>query len=162
MLFICSGEVLNVSCSIQGWSEEMALDRRLCQGLLANQSRLVALQKFVSTTVRPTLLPYTELYHWDGCASFVSDYLIMEPLKSPITPVRKGLQSRQKQPRNRSDRRASRQDTTWKPQWLGLQRPLTPPSSPHYLGNPQIFPGPSYSVWTCNPSSRTVLYLSNN
>ncbi|XP_064885289.1 dynein regulatory complex subunit 7 isoform X4 [Columba livia] len=46
-------------------------------------------EKFVSTTVRPTLLPYTELYHWDGCASFVSDYLIMEPLKSPITPVPK-------------------------------------------------------------------------
>ncbi|NXU27945.1 DRC7 protein, partial [Thalassarche chlororhynchos] len=43
-------------------------------------------KKFVSTTVRPTLLPYTELYHWDGCASFVSDYLTMEPLKSPITP----------------------------------------------------------------------------
>ncbi|XP_075366365.1 dynein regulatory complex subunit 7 isoform X1 [Mycteria americana] len=42
-------------------------------------------EKFVSTTVRPTLLPYTELYHWDGCASFVSDYLTMEPLKSPIT-----------------------------------------------------------------------------
>ncbi|KAF1398428.1 Dynein regulatory complex subunit 7, partial [Spheniscus magellanicus] len=43
-------------------------------------------EKFVSTTVRPTLLPYTELYHWDGCASFVSDYLAVEPLKSPITP----------------------------------------------------------------------------
>ncbi|NXA25534.1 DRC7 protein, partial [Ibidorhyncha struthersii] len=43
-------------------------------------------EKFVSTTVRPTLLPYTELYHWDGCASFVSDYLTMEPLESPVTP----------------------------------------------------------------------------
>ncbi|KAF1462071.1 Dynein regulatory complex subunit 7, partial [Pygoscelis antarcticus] len=43
-------------------------------------------EKFVSTTVRPTLLPYMELYHWDGCASFVSDYLTVEPLKSPITP----------------------------------------------------------------------------
>ncbi|NWW85067.1 DRC7 protein, partial [Rhynochetos jubatus] len=43
-------------------------------------------EKFVSTTVRPTLLPYTELYCWDGCASFVSDYLAMEPLKSPVTP----------------------------------------------------------------------------
>ncbi|NXH13047.1 DRC7 protein, partial [Bucco capensis] len=42
-------------------------------------------EKFVSTTVRPTLLPYPELYHWEGCASFVSDYLTMEPLKSPIT-----------------------------------------------------------------------------
>ncbi|NXS34201.1 DRC7 protein, partial [Pomatostomus ruficeps] len=43
-------------------------------------------QKFVSTTVRPTLLPYPDLYYWSGCASFVSDYLIMEPLKCPITP----------------------------------------------------------------------------
>ncbi|NXF81390.1 DRC7 protein, partial [Sclerurus mexicanus] len=43
-------------------------------------------EKFVSTTVRPTLLPYPELYHWSGCASFVSNYLTMEPLKCPITP----------------------------------------------------------------------------
>ncbi|KAM6123728.1 dynein regulatory complex subunit 7 [Phoenicopterus ruber ruber] len=43
-------------------------------------------EKFVSTTVRPALLPHTELYYWDGCASFVSDYLTMEPLESPVTP----------------------------------------------------------------------------
>ncbi|NXG19126.1 DRC7 protein, partial [Grallaria varia] len=42
-------------------------------------------EKFVSTTLRPTLLPYPELYHWSGCASFVSNYLTMEPLKCPIT-----------------------------------------------------------------------------
>ncbi|NXU43270.1 DRC7 protein, partial [Drymodes brunneopygia] len=43
-------------------------------------------QKFVSTTLRPTLLPYPDMYYWSGCASFVCDYLIMEPLKCPITP----------------------------------------------------------------------------
>nr|XP_060644219.1 dynein regulatory complex subunit 7 [Anolis sagrei ordinatus] len=43
-------------------------------------------EKFVSTTVRPTLLLYSELYNWDGCARFVSDYLTMEPLPSPIAP----------------------------------------------------------------------------
>ncbi|NXM94851.1 DRC7 protein, partial [Sylvia borin] len=43
-------------------------------------------QKFVSTTVRPTLLPYPDMYYWSGCASFVCDYLIMEPLQCPITP----------------------------------------------------------------------------
>ncbi|RMC09229.1 hypothetical protein DUI87_14237 [Hirundo rustica rustica] len=43
-------------------------------------------QKFVSTTVRPTLLPYPDMYYWSGCASFVCDYLIMEPLKCSITP----------------------------------------------------------------------------
>ncbi|NXP60212.1 DRC7 protein, partial [Chloropsis cyanopogon] len=43
-------------------------------------------QKFVSTTVRPTLLPYPDMYYWSGCASFVCDYLIMEPLKCPLSP----------------------------------------------------------------------------
>ncbi|XP_023790336.1 dynein regulatory complex subunit 7 isoform X2 [Cyanistes caeruleus] len=43
-------------------------------------------QKFVSTTVRPTLLPFPDMYYWSGCASFVCDYLIMEPLKCPLTP----------------------------------------------------------------------------
>ncbi|XP_025037492.2 dynein regulatory complex subunit 7 isoform X1 [Pelodiscus sinensis] len=43
-------------------------------------------EKFVSTTVRPTLQPYPELYNWDGCAQFVSDYLTMEPLRSTIMP----------------------------------------------------------------------------
>nr|XP_009664339.1 PREDICTED: coiled-coil domain-containing protein lobo homolog [Struthio camelus australis] len=54
--------------------------------LLLHPVNECGVEKFVSTTVRPTLLPYTELYHWEGCASFVSDYLTMEPLKSPIAP----------------------------------------------------------------------------
>lgn len=45
------------------------------------------LQKFVSTTVRPTLMPYPELYNWDSCAQFVSDSLSMVPLPDPLKPV---------------------------------------------------------------------------
>uniref|UniRef100_A0A4W4GEH3 Dynein regulatory complex subunit 7 n=1 Tax=Electrophorus electricus TaxID=8005 RepID=A0A4W4GEH3_ELEEL len=41
-------------------------------------------KKFVSTTLRPTLLPIPELYHWQGCASFVSDFLSLELLDPPI------------------------------------------------------------------------------
>ncbi|XP_072492809.1 dynein regulatory complex subunit 7 isoform X2 [Notamacropus eugenii] len=41
--------------------------------------------KFVSTTIRPTLMPYPELYNWDTCAEFVSDFLTMVPLLSPIS-----------------------------------------------------------------------------
>uniref|UniRef100_F6URF0 Dynein regulatory complex subunit 7 n=1 Tax=Monodelphis domestica TaxID=13616 RepID=F6URF0_MONDO len=44
--------------------------------------------KFVSTTIRPTLMPYPELYNWDTCADFVSDFLTMVPLPSPIQLVR--------------------------------------------------------------------------
>lgn len=45
------------------------------------------LQKFVSTTLRPTLMPYPELYNWDTCAQFVSDFLTMIPLVDPLKPV---------------------------------------------------------------------------
>ncbi|XP_071973018.1 dynein regulatory complex subunit 7 isoform X2 [Engystomops pustulosus] len=41
-------------------------------------------EKFVCSTLRPTLLPYPELYHWDECAHFVSEFLTMEPLNTPI------------------------------------------------------------------------------
>ncbi|XP_049720428.1 dynein regulatory complex subunit 7 isoform X2 [Elephas maximus indicus] len=42
--------------------------------------------KFVSTTIRPTLMPYPELYNWDTCAQFVSDFLTMMPLPDPLKP----------------------------------------------------------------------------
>ncbi|XP_067847292.1 dynein regulatory complex subunit 7 [Heptranchias perlo] len=43
-------------------------------------------EKFVSTTIRPTLLNHQELYNWDGCAQFVSDFLIVDSL-DPTTDV---------------------------------------------------------------------------
>ncbi|XP_026802213.3 dynein regulatory complex subunit 7, partial [Pangasianodon hypophthalmus] len=49
-------------------------------------------QKFVSTTLRRTLLPYRELYDWQGCASFISDFLTLELLDCP-TEVPKQLYS---------------------------------------------------------------------
>ncbi|XP_061549769.1 dynein regulatory complex subunit 7 [Phycodurus eques] len=40
-------------------------------------------QKFVSTTLRPTMTSYPELLNWEGCASFVADFLSMNPLEPP-------------------------------------------------------------------------------
>ena len=37
-------------------------------------------RKFICTTIRPTKLPYTELYDWERCAKFVSDFLEYEEL----------------------------------------------------------------------------------
>lgn len=39
--------------------------------------------KFISTTIRPTKLPYTELYEWDDCAKFIADFLEYEELEPP-------------------------------------------------------------------------------
>ncbi|XP_051976220.1 dynein regulatory complex subunit 7 isoform X1 [Xyrauchen texanus] len=52
--------------------------------LLLSPVNECGVQKFVSTTLRCTLLPYPELYSWEGCSSFVSDYLSLEPLEPPF------------------------------------------------------------------------------
>ena len=44
---------------------------------------VIVLQKFVCTSLRPTCLHYQELYNWDGCASFVADYITSSPLHPP-------------------------------------------------------------------------------
>lgn len=37
----------------------------------------------VSTTLRPTKLSYPELHTWQGCANFVSDHIVYQPLECP-------------------------------------------------------------------------------
>ena len=44
-------------------------------------------KKFVCTTIRPTQLPYEELYDWDGASEFVSDYLNFVALDPPYELV---------------------------------------------------------------------------
>jgi len=41
------------------------------------------IRKFICTTIRPTKLPFTELYEWEKCAKFVSDYIDYEELEEP-------------------------------------------------------------------------------
>lgn len=40
-------------------------------------------KKFICTTLRPTKLPYTELYEWDKCSKFIADFLEYEELQTP-------------------------------------------------------------------------------
>lgn len=39
--------------------------------------------KFICTSIRPTKLPYTELYDFEGAASFIANYLDYEELAVP-------------------------------------------------------------------------------
>ncbi|XP_001632291.2 dynein regulatory complex subunit 7 [Nematostella vectensis] len=52
--------------------------------LLLNPVNECGVEKFICTYIRATLLPYKEIYDYDGCAQFVSDYLTFEPLDPPI------------------------------------------------------------------------------
>lgn len=47
------------------------------------------IQKFVSMTLRPAPTASTELFTWEGCASFVADFLSLDLLESPVDVVRK-------------------------------------------------------------------------
>nr|CCA24118.1 conserved hypothetical protein [Albugo laibachii Nc14] len=46
------------------------------------------IKKFVCTTIRPTLLPYAELYEWITLASFISGMIQYEPLVNARLPPR--------------------------------------------------------------------------
>ncbi|XP_077994789.1 dynein regulatory complex subunit 7-like [Glandiceps talaboti] len=52
--------------------------------LLLNPLNECGTEKFVCTTIRPTLLPYQELYDYDGAAEFVADYITFVSLQPPI------------------------------------------------------------------------------
>uniref|UniRef100_I3KBQ5 Dynein regulatory complex subunit 7 n=1 Tax=Oreochromis niloticus TaxID=8128 RepID=I3KBQ5_ORENI len=41
-------------------------------------------KKFVSTSLRPTSTIHCELFEWQGCASFVADFLSLVPLDPPV------------------------------------------------------------------------------
>ncbi|XP_044013360.1 dynein regulatory complex subunit 7-like [Aphidius gifuensis] len=45
------------------------------------------IQKFVSTSIRPSTLPYPEFQTWHGSAKFVSDYVTYEPMRRPLSLV---------------------------------------------------------------------------
>ncbi|KAL3898185.1 MAG: hypothetical protein SGCHY_002920 [Lobulomycetales sp.] len=51
--------------------------------LLNMKNEFNTVKKFVCTTIRPTQLPYKELYDYKGCARFVADYLTYVPLDPP-------------------------------------------------------------------------------
>ncbi|KAJ3221485.1 hypothetical protein HK099_003463 [Clydaea vesicula] len=53
------------------------------KALLLSPPNEFGVKKFICTTIRPTQLPYKELYDYNGCARFVADYLSYIPLDPP-------------------------------------------------------------------------------
>ncbi|KAG5331460.1 DRC7 protein, partial [Acromyrmex heyeri] len=44
-------------------------------------------QKFVSTSIKRSTLPYPELYTWHGCVQFISDNIVYQPLAKAFIMV---------------------------------------------------------------------------
>ena len=54
-----------------------------CRELLIAPFNECNKRKFICTTIRPTKMPFTELYDYKKCAKFISDYMQYEELDRP-------------------------------------------------------------------------------
>ncbi|KAL1500752.1 hypothetical protein ABEB36_006198 [Hypothenemus hampei] len=57
-------------------------DRKQLMLVCANEC---GTQKMVSTTLRPTTLPYSQIQSWQECAGFVAAYIKYNPLEQPTS-----------------------------------------------------------------------------
>jgi hypothetical protein len=53
------------------------------RSLLLTPKNEKGIRKFICTTIRPTKLPFVELYDWKKCAKFVADFIDYEELEFP-------------------------------------------------------------------------------
>ena len=99
------------------------------------------MRKFICTSVRPTQVPFIELYDYDKCAAFVADFIKYEQLELPIalpqhmpspTAVIEwqagdcfDMAQVRKSPRH-APRRRRRRHTAWRRALLGLTAAAAP------------------------------------
>ncbi len=55
-----------------------------CRPLFLTPKNEAGVRKLVCTTLRPTLLPHTDLYDLPGIVQFVASYFAYEPLANPV------------------------------------------------------------------------------
>lgn len=55
-----------------------------CRPLFLTPKNEAGVRKLVCTTLRPTLLPHTDLYGLPGIVQFVASYFAYEPLANPV------------------------------------------------------------------------------
>ncbi|XP_035770468.1 dynein regulatory complex subunit 7-like [Neolamprologus brichardi] len=72
--------LLAIAENFQRQYSHLCPDRKL---LLLCPVNECGVKKFVSTTLRPTPTIHCELFDWQGCASFVADFLSLVPLDPP-------------------------------------------------------------------------------
>ncbi|EPZ34221.1 hypothetical protein ROZALSC1DRAFT_28010 [Rozella allomycis CSF55] len=74
------GEVLDIVENFVRQYKQLYPHRKDLFLIMKNEFNI---NKFVCSTIRPTSLPYKDLYDYRECAKFVADYLSYEPLDPP-------------------------------------------------------------------------------
>ena len=65
------------------YKKQFKIQRDPTRKLLLAPKNECGKRKFICTTIRPTKLPFTELYEWDQCAAFLADFIEYEELSPP-------------------------------------------------------------------------------
>ena len=65
------------------WQKQFADIYSPYRPLLLAPRNEIGMLKFICTTLRPTKLPYKDLYNWDTCAKFITNFLEYEELDPP-------------------------------------------------------------------------------
>ncbi len=65
------------------WQAQFATTYSAYRPLLLAPKNEMGVLKFICTTLRPTKLPFKELYNWDACSRFLTNYLEYEELDPP-------------------------------------------------------------------------------
>lgn len=67
-----------------GFRQHYQSDNGSCRPLFLTPKNEAGVRKLVCTTLRPTLLPHTDLYDLPGIVQFVASYFAYEPLANPV------------------------------------------------------------------------------
>lgn len=65
------------------YEKQFSLTYRMNRPLLLYPRNECGTPKFICTTLRPTQMPFLELYDWNRCASFIADFFEYEELDPP-------------------------------------------------------------------------------
>jgi len=65
------------------WQAQFATTYSPYRPLLLCPKNEVGVLKFICTTIRPTKLPFKDLYNWESCVKFMANYLEYEELEPP-------------------------------------------------------------------------------
>lgn len=77
-------DLLSISFFSDSLSSADSLIIDSCRPLFLTPKNEAGVRKLVCTTLRPTLLPHTDLYDLPGIVQFVASYFAYEPLANPV------------------------------------------------------------------------------
>lgn len=69
---------------VKKYSEQFSIAYKSDRKLFLHPQNECGVEKFISTTIRPTKLGYLEFYDYIKCSEYMSNFIMYEPLENPL------------------------------------------------------------------------------